>query len=206
MKRIDWVPGVVATPNVFNIPASAPDIDTVIEVLVTRVPQAVAAHVAAGPLAHAATAVAVAHAGCAVDAHADHGHDFATLGINAGLPLAIGWDAIAPPTQMEDAGPAALHTLAGGGGTGIQDATIAAHAVNPQPNNHTGADILASFDDHAQADVATALADHGGVDPDIGAVVVTRQTARSIFLDTSIEIHDIVTLSYHEVGARILVA
>ncbi len=203
--RIQWVPGVVATPAIFAIPVTAPDIDAVIEAEVKRIPQSVGAHGAGVALAHAATAVAVAHANCAVDAHAAHAHALDSLGINGAVTVAIGWDNVAP-TQLEDAGGVATHTFPGGGATGIQNFTVPAHVVNPQPDDHPGADVLASVDDHAVADVALALADHGGVDPDIGAIVAVRDTARTIHLDTSTQIDDILILTYHEVGSRIAVA
>lgn len=206
MRIIHWVPGVVATPAVFAIPVTAPDIDVVVEAEVKRVPQGVGAHAAGADLAHAATAVAVAHANAAVDAHAVHAHDLDSLGINGAVTVALGWDATGPISQLEDDGAIGTHTFPGGGATGIQDFTVPAHVVNPQPDDHTGVDILAAVDDHAMADVALALADHPGVDPDIGLVVPTRVTARTISLDTSTQVDDILILTYHEVGSRIAVA
>lgn len=206
MQIIHIAPGVaIATPNVFALPAWAPDIDAIIEVEVKRIPQGVAAHAAGIDLPHAATAVAVAHANAAVDAHAAHAHALISQGLGAGVTIAVGWDNVAP-TQLEDAGAAALHTFPGGGATGIQDFTVPAHVVGAQPDNHTGAQVLAAVDDHAVADVAASLADHEGVDPDIGAVVATRDTVRTLHLDTSTQIDDIIILTYHELGSRIAVA
>ena len=206
MRIEHWVPGVVATPAAFAIPVTAPDIYLVVEAEVKRVPQSIGAH-AAGvvDLAHAATAVAVAHANAAVNAHADHAHDISAEGLGAGVTVAIGWDAI-PPNQLEDAGAVGTHTLPAAAATGVLDFTVPAHVVGAQPDNHTGAQVLAAVDDHAVADVAAALADHGGVDPDIGAIVVTRVTKRTISLDTNLQIHDILILTYHEVGSRVSVA
>ena len=45
---------------------------------------------------------------------------------------------------------------------------------------------------------------HAGADP-VVAAVPTRLTTRTISLDVNTEIADIVSLSYHEVGARVLV-
>lgn len=206
MQIIHWVPGVVATPAVFAIPVTAPDIDAVIEASVKRVPQSVGAHAGAADLVHTDTGVVVTHANCAVDAHADHAHELRVEGTNAGIAPALGWDAIAPIAQLEDAGAISTHTLAGGLATGIQDFTVPAHTVNPQPDPHTGADILASVENHTEAEIAAVIADHAGVDPDIGAIVVVKDTARTIHLDTSTQIDDILVLTYHEVGSRIAVA
>jgi len=206
MRIEHWVPGVVATPAAFAIPVTAPDIYLTVEAEIKRIPQVVGAHAAgAVDLAHAATAVAVAHVNAAVDAHAVHAHALISQGLGGAVTIALGWDGAAP-AQMEDGGAAALHTFPGGGATGVQDFTVPAHVVNPQPDNHAGADILAAVDDHAVADVAAAIADHAGVDPDIGAIVVARVTKRTISLDTNLQIHDILILTYHEVGSRVSVA
>lgn len=207
MQIIHWVPGIVATPTVFALPAWAPDIDAISGVVVLRMPQAIGAHVEVGDLAHTDTGVPIpVHAGCTVNAHAAHAHALNSMGLGAGIAPAIGWDNGAAPTQLEDAGAVSTHTLAGGLATGIQDFTIPAHVMGAQSNDHAAADILAAVDDHTQAEIAAVLDDHAAVDPDIGAVVATRQTARTLFLDTNTQIHDIVILAYHEVGARVAVS
>ncbi len=208
MRTIEFIPGNIVTPNAITIPTTVPDIETVVSAVIQRLPLAVAAHSnSAVPAAHTDTGTDPAHAALAVDAHADHAHDFATIGLGVGVGVALGFDAIAA-TQVEDAGGVALHILAGGLGTGIQDFTMPVHVVNPQPNDHAAADIAAAVDDHTQAEIAAALADHLGGDPIVagGPYTVTRLTTRTISLDTTTLEGDLLTLDYLEVGERVLVS
>jgi len=205
MQIIQFIPGAIATPNPITLPASAPDIDAVVLAEIERLPSALGAHTAgAAPVAHAATAVPVVHAGADVAAHADHAHDLISQGVAGAVGIALGWDAVAPIAQLEDAGAAALHTLAGGGATGVQDEAIPAHGVT-QPDNHLPAAIVAAVDDHPTADIALALADHVGADP-VVAAVPTRLTTRTFSLDVNTLVGDLLTINYLEVGERVLVS
>jgi len=205
MQIVQFVPGAIATPNPITLPVTAPDIDAVVGAEIERLPSALSAHAAgAAPVAHAATAAPVVHAGADVDPHADHAHDLISQGVGGAVGVALGWDAVAPITQLEDAGAVAAHTLAGGGATGVQDQNIPAHVVT-QPNNHLPADIVAAVDDHPAADIAAGLADHVGADP-VVAAVPTRLTTRTFSLDVNTLVGDILTLAYLEVGERIAVS
>ncbi len=209
MRSIEFIPGNIATPNAITIPGSAPDIETVVSARIQRLPLAAAAHADSGvPAAHTDTAVDPAHAGCAVDAHADHAHDFITQGLGVAVGVALGWDAVPNPTQLEDGGAAALHTLAGGLASGIQDFTMPVHVVNPQPNNHLAADIQNAVDDHTQAEIAAALAAHLGGNLIVAGFpyTVTRLSATTISLDTTTLEGDLLTLDYLEVGEQVLVS
>jgi len=205
MKRIRFVPGAVVTPNAITIPAGLPDIEAVVAAEITRIPAAfTVAHTGSGvPLPHA-DGVDVVHAAFAVANHADHAHDIISQGTGIAPVVPIGWDAI-PLAQLEDAGAAALHTFAGGGATGIQDAVIAAHGIT-QPDDHTPADIAAALI-HNAADVAAALINHAtsGVTPAVAAVP-TRITTRTFSLDVNTALGDLLTLVYYEVGERVLVS
>ena len=205
MEVVQYIPGPIGGGATHTLPISAPDIDVVVSAEITRLPSALGAHAAgAAPLAHVATAVPVVHANADVAAHAAHAHDLISQGVAGAVGVAIGWDAVAPIAQLEDAGAAALHTLAGGGATGVQDFAIPAHVVT-QPDDHAAADIVAAVDDHATADVALALADHLGADP-IVAAVPTRITTRTFSLDVNTLVGDLLTINYLEVGERVLVS
>ena len=206
MKEIRWVPGAVGALTNMNIPATAPDIDTVLAAEITRIPSAfVVAHGASvTPVAHG-DGVAVTHANLAVAAHAAHAHDLISQGTTIPPVVPIGWDAI-PPTQLEDTGAAALHTWAGGGATGIQDQAIPAHVVT-QPDDHAPADVVAGLADHAGADIAVALINHAASGGTVAvAAVPTRQTTRIIQLDVPTQVGDLLTLFYLEVGERVLIS
>ncbi len=208
MRTIEFIPGNVVTPNAITIPTTVPDIETVVSAVIQRLPLAVAAHADSGtPAVHTDTGTDPGHANLAVDAHADHAHDFAWIGLGGAVGAALGYDAIAP-SQIEDAGAVGAHVLAGGLGTGIQDFTMPVHVVNPQPDNHLAAAIVAAVDDHTQAEIAAALADHLGGDPIVagGPYTVTRLSARTISLDTTTLEGDLLTLDYLEVGERMLVS
>ena len=207
MEVVQYIPGPIgAAPAVHTLPATAPDIDAVVSAEITRIPGALSAHAAgAAPLAHAATAVPVVHAGAAVADHAAHAHDLISQGVAGAVGVAIGWDAVAPITQLEDAGAAAPHTLAGGGATGVQDFAIPAHGVT-QPNDHLPAAIVAAVDDHAPADVALGLADHIGANPVVAVPTVVKLTRRTFTLDVATLVGDLLTMDYHAVGERVAVS
>ena len=205
MRRIRFVPGVAGIGVNITIPTEAPDIEAVVAAEITRIPDAftVAHGGSAVPLPHA-DGVAVAHANLAVAAHAAHAHDIISQGTTFAPVVPIGWDAI-PPTQLEDTGAAALHTFAGGGATGIQDAVIAAHGIT-QPDDHAPADIAAALI-HNAADIAAALIDHAtsGVTPAVAAAPA-KVSNRIITLSAATALGDLLTLAYHEVGERVLVS
>jgi len=205
MQIAQFVPGAIVSPNAITLPTYAPDIAAVVGAEITRLPSALSAHAAgAAPVAHVATVVPVTHAGADVAAHADHAHDLISQGVAGAVGVAIGWDAVPAIAQLEDAGAAALHTLAGGGATGVQNQTIPPHVVT-QPNNHLAADIVASVDDHPAADIAAGLAAHVGANP-VVAATPTRITARTFSLNVNTLVGDILTLAYLEVGERVLVS
>jgi len=206
MKTIRIIPGAVATPNAHTLPTGAPLIDRVVGAEITRITDTITlGHNAGALFAHVDGAV-VAHANMAVNAHAAHMHDIITQGAAGAPAVLLGWDAVAPPTQLEDSGAAALHTFAGGGGTGIQDGALSAHVV-VQADDHTPAETIAGLGDHAAALVAASQGNHAvpAVTP-VVAAVPTRLTARTFSLDVNTLVGDLLVLSYVEVGERVLVA
>lgn len=207
METIHYIPGNIGGLADHTIPATAPDIGSVVSAEITRLPGVLGAHAAGVELAHVPTVTAVGHAyaGADVDAHADHAHDLISLGVNGAVAIAIGWDAVPAANQLEDAGAAALHTLAGGLATGIQDTVIPAHGVT-QPDDHPAVDILAAVDDHPGANVALGLANHLGADPVVASGAVVRLTPRTFTLANPTELGDLLTLNYHAVGERVAVA
>ncbi len=91
MKRVLFVPGVVVSPAAITLPADAPDIDAVVSAEIERLPASQAAHA----------------------------HDFKSQGLggavanNLGLPAGL--------NVINDSGAAAVHTVPGGGATGVQN-------------------------------------------------------------------------------------
>lgn len=206
MKTIRIIPGNIVATNPHTIPTGAPLIDRVVSAEITRITDTITlGHGAGAAFAHADGAV-VSHANMAVAAHAAHMHDIISQGAGAPPPIPLGFDAVAPPTQVEDFGAAVAHTFPGGGGTGIQDGALDAHGVT-QADDHTPAETIAGLADHPGADIAAALINHAaaGATP-VVAAGPTRDTARTFQLDVDTELGDLLVLSYVEVGERILVA
>ena len=206
MKTIRIIPGNIVATNPHTLPTGAPSIDRVVAAEITRITDTITlGHGAGAAFAHADGAV-VGHANMAVNDHAAHMHDIITFGATAPPAIPLGWDAIAPPTVLEDFGAAGLHTWAGGGATGIQDDALSAHVV-VQADDHEAVDVIAGLADHPGADVAAALINHAalGATPVVGANPL-RVNARAFELDVDTELGDLLTLSYVEVGERILVA
>jgi len=205
MEIVQFIPGVVVSPNAITLPTGAPDIEAVVEVVIARVQSALGAHVGAGVAPpHATTAVAVTHAGAAVAQHDAHAHDLVSQGVNLAPGLAIGWDAVPATTELQDAGAAALHTFTANNITGVMNQNMSAHVVT-QPTDHPAADIVAAIDDHAPADIVAALAAHVAADIEV-AMTPTRISPRTFSLNLDTEVADIVILTYHEAGDRVLVA
>ena len=206
MKTIRVIPGIVATPAVIALPTGAPSIDRVVSAEITRITDTITLGHGAGALFAHADGVVVTHTGLALADHAAHMHDIISMGAAGAPPIPLGWDAVGPPTQLEDFGAVATHTLPGGGATGIQDGALSAHAVT-QPADHTPAEIIAGLADHPGADVAAALINHAalGATP-VVAANPTRDNARQFHLNVNTLIGDLLTLSYLEVGERQLVA
>jgi len=205
MEVIQYIPGPIGGLATHTIPAAAPDIGEVVSAEIERLPSALDAHAAGAVLTHAATAVPVTHANAAVAQHADHAHTLISQGVAGAVGVAIGWDAVPAITQLEDAGAAAPHTMAGGGATGVQNYAIPAHAIT-QPDTHPAGDIVAAIDDHAPGDVALSLADHVGADPVVAAGAVVKLTPRTFTLANATLTGDLLTLAYHAVGERVAVA
>jgi len=207
MKTLRIIPGAIVSPNAHTLPTGAPLIDRVIAAAeITRIVDTITlAHNAGAVIAHVDGAV-VAHANMAVNAHAAHMHDIITFGA-AGAPAGgvLGWDAIAPPTQLEDSAAVGTHTFAGGGATGIQDGVLDAHVV-VQADAHTPAETIAGLGDHTGALVAASQGNHAvpAVTP-VVAAVATRLTARTFSLNVNTLVGDLLTLYYVEVGERTLV-
>ncbi len=205
MKEIRWIPGAVAPNTDINIPAAAPDVETVLAAEITRLIDSLT-------IVHAASITAIAHAdgadvthtGFAVDAHATHAHDLISQGQAAPVAVVIGFTFPPdPPIQIEDEGAAALHTLPAAAATGIDDATIAAHVIT-QPVDHPAADIAAALAAH---NVAVALIDHAtsGVTVNVPATPA-RISTRIIQVNVACVLGDMLTLRYLEVGERVLVS
>ncbi len=205
MKTIQYVPGAIGGGATHTLPATAPGIETIVSGILARLPGALNTHGAgAAPVAHAAGAV-VTHAGAAVAQHADHAHDFISQGVGGAVGVAIGFDAVAPPTVLEDAGAAAPHTFAGGGATGVQDEDLSVH-VPTQPNDHPAADVVLGVIDHPPADIAGAVADHVGADPDQATGTITRVTTRTFTMVNPTLAGDLLILNYREIGEQVLVS
>jgi len=206
MKTLRVIPGAIATPNAHTLPTGAPLIDRVVGAEITRITDTIdLPHNAAAAIAHVDGAV-VSHANMAVNAHAAHMHDIITQGAAGAPAVLLGWDAIAPPTQLEDSGAAALHTFAGGGGTGIQNAALGAHVV-VQAYDHTPAERIAGLGDHTGALVAASQGNHAAaVVTPVVAAVPTRITARTFSLNVNTLLGDLLTINYVEVGERTLPA
>lgn len=203
MEIVQFIPGVVVSPNAITLPTGAPDIEAVVEVVIARVQSALGAHAAgAVPVAHANSGVAVTHAGAAVGPHDAHAHDLVSQGTGGAPAIPIGWDNVVP-TQLEDQGAAALHTFTADNVTGCVNADISAHTVT-QPTAHPAADIVAALNPHA-AGFAGALADHVAADIEV-AMTATRISPRTFSLNLDTEVADVVILTYHEAGDRVLVA
>ncbi len=203
MKILQYVPGAIGGGATHTLPLSAPDIETVVSGEIERLASALSAHAAgAAAVAHAA-GNPVTHAGAAVDQHTDHAHDFISIGVGGAVGVALGIDAVGPPTELEDGGAAAPHTLAGGGASGVQDTLLSAH-VPTQPNDHPAADIVLGVIDHPPADIAAAVADHVGADPVAVTGTVTRLTTRTFSMVNPTLAGDLLTLNYLEVGEQVL--
>ena len=204
MEIVQFIPGVIVSPNAVTLPTGAPDLEAVVEVVIARLQSALGAHVGAGvDPPHATTAVPVTHAGAAVAQHAAHAHDLVSQGVAGAPGVALGWDNVVP-TQMEDAGAAALHTFTANNITGCMNANMDAHVVT-QPNDHPAADIVAAIDDHAAVDLVAALAAHVAADIEV-AMTATRISPRTFSLNLDTQVADVVILTYHEAGDRVLVA
>ena len=203
MKIIQYVPGAIGGGATHTLPATAPDIETIVSGEIERLASALSAHAAgAAAVAHAAGAV-VAHAGTAVAQHADHAHDFISIGVGGAVGVALGLDAVGPPTELEDGGAAAPHAFAGGGASGVQNTLLSAH-VPTQPNDHPAADIVGGVIDHPPADIAGAVANHVGADPVAATGVITRLTTRTFSMVNPTVAGDLLTLNYLEVGEQVL--
>lgn len=203
MKTIQYVPGPIGGGVTHTLPATAPDIETIVSGEIERLPGALSAHGAgAAPVAHAAGAV-VTHAGAAVAQHDNHNHDLISQGVAGAVGVALGLDAVAPPTEVEDGGAAALHTLAGGGATGIQNTLLSAH-VPTQPTDHPAADIVGAIAVHPPGDIAGAVGNHIGASPVAATGTITRLTTRTFSMVNATLAGDLLTLNYLEVGEQVL--
>jgi hypothetical protein len=94
MNRVLFVPGAIGSGNPITLPADAPDIDVVVSARIWRLPTAVAAHA----------------------------HDLISQGLAGPVANVLGLDATF--SILQDAGGVALHTVPGGGATGIQDTPV----------------------------------------------------------------------------------
>ena len=202
MEIVTFVPTAIVSPNPITIPTTAPDIDAVVAAEITRLPSALADHDPADVLAaidaHAAAAIAAAiddHPQADVVAalldHPVHPHD-----------LAVGAAAVAVPAGASAGGndivDGAGQVIPGGGVTGVQDnAAAQAHAPGAAAVPHVATAVPAA---HAATVVAVA---HAGGNP-VVAAVPTKLTTRTISLNVNTLVGDLLTLSYIEVGERIL--
>jgi len=162
MKRVTYVPGAILAGANHTLPAGSPAIRSVVGAQIQRLPASLADH----PGADIAGALAD---------HAVHAHDLITQG--TGAPPAggaIGLDATL--TALEDAAIAALHTVPGGGATGVQNnAAAQTHTAGAAPVTHTGGNPVV-------------------------AAVATRVNATQFTLDVDTLVGDLLTLIYNEEG------
>ena len=119
MKIIRWVPGAVVSPNPITIPATAPDIQAVVDAEITRVPTGVC-NLVAHPQADIVAALAD---------HPVHGHDMTLVAVVGGVVVTA--PAVAGP--IEQVGGPVTHP-------GAVDALAAAqaHAAGAAAVAHAG--------------------------------------------------------------------
>ncbi len=176
MVTVQFVPGAIVAGVNITIPTTAPDIDGVVAAEIERLPGALADHPEADVVA-------------ALGAHPE-ADAAAALGVHTLLPdTAVG--GVVTNALGED-GAGALETAAAVA-VGMPTC-IDAHAASGVPND------LA----HAASGVPNDVV-HAGGDP-IVAAVPTRVSTRIITLDVNTLVGDLLTLSYLEVGERVLVS
>lgn len=206
MKRIVFVPGAIVTPNPITIPTGAPDIDSIVAAEITRLPSGMAIPDHAAADVQASTPIndhpaADIQASAPINDHPVHAHDFITQGV-AGAPAnAIGLDAAL--TALEDAGAAALHTVPGAGATGVQNnaaAQVHAFGAGVVTTHAFGAGVVTTHG--FGAGVALAHGASTGADP-VVAATATRLTTRTISLNVSTLLGDVLLLDYLESGERV---
>ena len=185
MRIIRFVPGAIVTPNAITLPTTAPDIDAVVTAEITRVPVGMC-NLAAHGQADIIAAIDDHQQADVVDALADHGvhqHDITSV-VAAG-----GGGALTDPLI-----PGPLESVGGGqvnAGAVDNIGAAQAHADGTTPPPHAAG--------------VNPVAHGAGADP-IVAAVPTRLTTRTFSLDVSTLAGDLVTLSYQEVGERVLVS
>ncbi|MBA7646384.1 hypothetical protein ES703_54146 [subsurface metagenome] len=208
MVTIQYVPGNIVGGATHTLPATAPDIETVISAEISRLASALDAHaVGATPMAHDDGVNPVAHANTAIADHTLTQPDQHSLTPDVAKGGAIS-------NALAEDGAGALETARGAVVPGLAtcidahaNAALDAHVVSAQPNDHTQAAIVAALADHPVGDIADALIDHattGGTI--IVAATPTRMTTRIIQLNVATELGDLLSLRYLEVGERILVS
>jgi len=198
MRRIRFVPGNIAFGNPITIPDTAPDIEEVYEAEITRIlDSVVVAHGAGANIAHA-EGLPVGHAGMALDPHAITQPNPHTMSATS-PPIPGGAVTMPDGGQMEVVGGPFVddgNTMDAHAGM-----AVAIHAIT-QPDPHPAVDIVAALANHA---VAAGLINHAASGVTVAqAASPTRVDRRTITLDVTTNLGDLLTLAYHEVGERIL--
>lgn len=176
MRIIRWVPGAVVAGVNITIPTSEPDIDAVVAAEITRLPLGLC-----GLADHLEAAI------------------LATLGDHpeAQVAAALGNHTLLPDT------PGAVTNALGEDGLGaLETAAGAAVGMPTCIDAHAGSGVPSDLA-HAASGVPNDVAHGAGTDP-VVAAVPTLATVRIITLDVNTLLGDMLTLSYLEVGERVL--
>lgn len=205
MVSIQYVPGNIVGGATHTLPNAAPDMETAISAVISRLAGALDAHAAgAAPVAHGNGATPVAHANLAIAAHVLTQPDQHTL-----TPDVAKSGAVTQPLGEDGVG----NLETGAAGVVAMTTCISAHAnmavdahVVTNPDDHAQAAIVAALAVHPPADIAGALANHVGADAEVATGTIARLTTRTFTLVNDTELGDLLTVNYLEVGERILVS
>lgn len=210
MVTIHFIPGNIVSPNAITLPATAPDIESVVSAEIIRVPNGVAAHGGSGTnVVHGNGANPVTHANAAVAAHTFTQPGTHTLtpdvAIGGGVTMDLGENG-AGVLETEGAAAVAMENCIDAHAGGGPDTHAVAGITDP--DNHLQAAIVAAVANHTQAQVAASLADHVGADPVVagGPYDVTMLSTRTFSLNVDTEEGDLLSIDYLEVGERVLVS
>lgn len=174
MVTIQFVPGAIVAGNNVTIPTTAPDIDAVVAAEIERLPSALGDHPEADIVA----------------ALGDHPE--------ADAAAALGGHTLTPDAAL---GAPVTNALGEDGAGALETAAVAAVGMPTCIDAHAASGVPNDLA-HAVSGVPNDVV-HAGADP-VVAAVPTLVSARIITLDVNTLVGDMLTLSYLEVGERIL--
>ncbi len=178
MRTIRWVPGAIVAGNNVTIPTTAPDIDEVVAAEITRLPLGL----------------------CGLADHLE-ANILATLGDHPEADVAA---TLGAHTLTPDATLATTNALGEDGAGALETAAVGAVGMPTCINAHAGSGVPNDLA-HAVSGVPNDVAHGAGTDP-VAAAVPTRVDTRTLTLDVNTLLGDLLTLSYLEVGERVLVS